>query len=83
MDQLFQSAFISGRLRADASLVLEPEVVEGEELAIEAEGNAVIDGDASGPGNTGTPSLDDVVKSILPEAQTPITPAPAVPQPRP
>ena len=83
MDQLFQSAFISGRLRADASLVLEPEVVEGEELAIEAEGNAVIDGDASGPGKTGTPSLDDVVKSILPEAQTPITPAPAVPQPRP
>ena len=83
MDQLFQSAFVSGRLRADASLVLEPEVVKDEELAIEAGDNGVIDGDASGLGNAGTPSLDDVVKSILPEAQTPMTPAPAVPQPRP
>jgi len=83
MDQLLQSAFVSGRLRADASLVLEPEVIEDEELAIEAEDNGVIDGDASEPGNAGTPSLDDVVKSILPEAQNQMTPAPAVPQPRP
>lgn len=83
MDQLFQSAFASGRLRADASLVLESEVVEDEELATEVEDNAVIDGDGSGASNMGTPSLDDVVKSILPEAQTPAAPAPAASQPRP
>jgi hypothetical protein len=70
-------------LRADASLVLESEVVEDEELATEVEDNAAVDGDAFGASNMGTPSLDDVVKSILPEAQTPATPAPAAPQPRP
>jgi hypothetical protein len=63
--------------------MLEPEVVEDEDLAIEAEDNGVIDGDDSAPGNAGTASLDDVVKSILPEAQNQMTPAPAVPQPRP
>ena len=37
MDQLFQSALASGRLRADASLVLEEEVVEEEDLETETE----------------------------------------------
>lgn len=86
MDALFESAFASGRLRADASLVLEPEVVEDEELASAVDESAVTDENASMPTNSSTPSLDDVVRSILPEAQTPregSTPAPSVPQPRP
>ena len=78
MDQLFQSAFSSGRLRADASLVLEPEVVEGEDLESEIEDAAT--GDQTGAPLQGPagPSLDDVVRSIVPEGQ-----APSAPQPRP
>ncbi|MEY3634705.1 MAG: hypothetical protein RLZZ61_1115 [Pseudomonadota bacterium] len=78
MDQLFQSALVSGRLRADASLVLEPEVVEEEDLESTGE-------EAVAENQTGTdlqkstaPSLDDVVKSIVPEGQ-----ATSAPQPRP
>jgi hypothetical protein len=78
MDQLFQSALNSGRLRADASLVLEPEVVEGEDLENEIEDAAP--GDQTGTPVQGPagPSLDDVVRSIVPEGQ-----APSAPQPRP
>jgi len=78
MDQLFQSALNSGRLRADASLVLEPEVVEGEDLVSEIEDAAT--GDQTGAPLQGPagPSLDDVVRSIVPEGQ-----APSAPQPRP
>ena len=78
MDQLFQSALNSGRLRADASLVLEPEVVEGEDLESEIEDAAT--GDQTGAPVQGPagPSLDDVVRSIVPEGQ-----APSAPQPRP
>ena len=78
MDQLFQSALNSGRLRADASLVLEPEVVEGEDLDSEIEDAA--SGDQTGASVQGPagPSLDDVVRSIVPEGQ-----APSAPQPRP
>lgn len=86
MDQLFQSALASGRLRADASLVLEPEVVEEEEL--ESEIDAQVEDTETGsdveiPAVTPpAPSLDDVVKSIQPEAKAPATTPPA-PQPRP
>jgi hypothetical protein len=78
MDQLFQSALNSGRLRADASLVLEPEVIEGEDLESEIEDAAT--GDQTGAPLQGPagPSLDDVVRSIVPEGQ-----APSAPQPRP
>jgi hypothetical protein len=70
MDELFQSALASGRLRADASLVLEPEVVEEEELETETEplpGEAPT-GDVIEPVQ---PSLDDVVNSIVPEGKLP------------
>lgn len=86
MDQLFQSAFASGRLSADASLVLEPEVVEDEELENEAEDGALIDDADEAPREAGAPSLDDVVRSIVPESSTsrePSAPAPPAPQPRP
>jgi hypothetical protein len=78
MDQLFQSALNSGRLRADASLVLEPEVVEDEDLESEIEDAAT--GDQTGAPVQGPagPSLDDVVRSIVPEGQ-----APSAPQPQP
>jgi hypothetical protein len=69
MDQLFQSALASGRLRADASLVLEPEVVEEEELETDVEPpplEAVTDPQIDQPAQ---PSLDEVVKSIVPEAE--------------
>jgi hypothetical protein len=83
MDQLFQSALASGRLRADASLVLEEEVVEEEELETEVE-EAPVEGELDP--NIEAPvvqSLDDVVKSIVPEAELKrdIPPAPA-PQPK-
>jgi hypothetical protein len=64
MDQLFQSALASGRLRADASLVLEPEVVEEEELEGEVEDLSVVDGV-----EPARQSLDDVVRSVLQEAE--------------
>lgn len=87
MDALYQSALASGRLRADASLVLEPAVVEDEELEAEV---TVEETDAGGltgaPTRTPpTPSLDDVVRSIQAEgrsAREPAAPAPAA-QPRP
>lgn len=78
MDQLFQSALASGALRADASLVLEQEVVEEEDL--EAEEKAPIEGELDP--NIEAPvvqSLDDVVKSIVPEASPPPQVPPAQP----
>lgn len=78
MDQLFQSALSSGRLRADASLVLEPEVVEGEDLESEAEDAAALDETGAPLQESAAPSLDDVVRSIVPESQVP-----SAPQPRP
>ncbi len=88
MDQLFQSAFTSGSLRADASLVLEPEVVEDEDLASEVEDSAVTDDieGATTPDEAPSRTLDDVVRSIAPDAPTPREPAtatPPPPQPRP
>lgn len=78
MDQLFQSALASGRLRADASLVLEEEVVEEEELETEVE-ETPVEGDLDP--NIEAPvvqSLDEVVKSIVPEDEpqrdVPLTP---------
>jgi len=78
MDQLFQSALASGRLRADASLVLEPEVVEGEDLEGEVEDASALDETGAPLQDSAVPSLDDVVRSIVPEGQ-----APSAPQPRP
>lgn len=78
MDQLFQSALASGRLRADASLVLEPEVVEGEDLEGEVEDAAALDETGAPLQDSAVPSLDDVVRSIVPEVQVP-----SAPQPRP
>jgi hypothetical protein len=78
MDQLFQSALSSGRLRADASLVLEPDVVEGEDLESEVEDAAALDETGAPVQEPAAPSLDDVVRSIVPESQVP-----SAPQPRP
>lgn len=78
MDQLFQSAFSSGSLRADASLVLEPEVVEDEDLEGAVEDAAAGDQTGATVQESAAPSLDDVVRSIVPEGQ-----APSAPQPRP
>ena len=78
MDQLFQSALASGRLRADASLVLEPEVVEGEDLEGEVADASALDETGAPLQDSAVPSLDDVVRSIVPEGQ-----APSAPQPRP
>jgi hypothetical protein len=79
MDQLFQSALASGRLRADASLVLEPEVVEEEELEGEVEDLSVVDG-----AEPARQSLDDVVRSVLQEAEPARNSgAPTPPSPRP
>ncbi len=66
MDELFRSALASGRLRADASLVLEQEVIEEEELETEIE---PLPGEEQ-PGEAvevAPPSLEEVVKSIVPE----------------
>jgi hypothetical protein len=85
MDELFQSALASGRLRADASLVLEKEVVDEEELDPEAE--ETLEGSTDDPqiDLPITQTLDDVVKSVVPEADTqrdvPLTPP--APSPRP
>jgi hypothetical protein len=79
MDQLFQSALASGRLRADASLVLEPEVVEEEELEGEVEDLSVVDG-----AEPARQSLDDVVRSVLQETEPARNSgAPTPPSPRP
>ena len=81
MDQLFQSALSAGTLRTDASLVLEEEVVEEEELETEEE--MPVEGEVDP--NIEAPviqSLDDVVKSIVPETTPPReTPAPPPVQP--
>jgi len=84
MDQLFQSALSAGTLRADASLVLEPEVVEEEELETEEEVplEGEVDPNIEAPA---VQSLEDVVRSIAPEPapqREPVAPAPAQP-PRP
>ncbi len=86
MDELFQSALASGRLRADASLVLEEAVVEEEELETEVV-ETTAEGDvAPTTAEPAVPSLDEVVNSIIPEASPPrdtqATPPPAQP-PRP
>lgn len=84
MDQLFQAALTAGTLRADASLVLEPEVVEEEELETEEEVplEGEVDPNIEAPA---VQSLEDVVRSIAPEPapqREPAAPAPAQP-PRP
>jgi hypothetical protein len=85
MDQLFQSALASGRLRADASLVLEQEVVDEEELETTAEetpAEGEIDPNIEAPV---VQTLDDVVKSIVPEddelPDVPLTPPAKPPRP--
>ena len=78
IDQLFQEAWSAGRLRADASLVLEPEVVEEEEL--EAEEEAPIEGEVDP--NIEAPavqSLEEVVRSIAPEPAPQRDPAASTP----
>ncbi len=83
MDELFRSALASGRLRADASLVLEPDVVEEEELEAEVQslpGEQLTDESV----DPAQPSLDDVVNSIVPEGKLPgEAPAPPPTQPPP
>ena len=78
MDQLFQSALSAGRLRADASLVLEQEVVEEEDLEAEEVETPVEGGDDPNIDTPAVQSLDDVVKSIVPEDEpqrdVPLTP---------
>ena len=56
MDALFQSALASGRLRVDASLILEQEVVEEEELEDEKPAEAVDTADTSETDDDGTPT---------------------------
>jgi hypothetical protein len=82
MDQLFQSALARGRLRADASLVLEEEVVEEEDLEAESEETPVEGGADPQLDPPETPSLDDVVRSIVPENSEP-TATPATPPAQP
>lgn len=78
MDQLFQSALSAGRLRADASLVLEQEVVEEEDLETEELETPVEGGEDPNIEAPAVQSLDDVVKSIVPEDEpqrdVPLTP---------
>lgn len=71
MDELFQSALAAGRLRADASLVLEQEVVDEEELDTEVQ-EAPVEGGADPQIDPPvTQSLEEVVKSVVPEADSP------------
>jgi hypothetical protein len=82
MDELFQTALAAGRLRADASLVLEPEVVEEEQLETEAE-ETPVEGQADLQiEEPVVQSLDDVVKSIVPEKED-LPEAPLAPPARP
>ena len=75
MDQLFQSALADGRLRADASLVLEPALIEEEDL--DEEPVDLIGEEAVGEESVKqTPSLEDVVRSITPEPEAPSIEAP-------
>lgn len=71
MDELFQSALAAGRLRADASLVLEQEVVDEEELDTEVQETPVEGGVDPQIDPQVTQSLEDVVKSVVPEADSP------------
>ncbi len=71
MDELFQSALAAGRLRADASLVLEQEVVDEEELDTEVQETPVEGGVDPQIDAPVTQSLEDVVKSVVPEADSP------------
>lgn len=82
MDRLFQSALADGRLRTDASLVLEEEIVEEEDLEAEVVETLVeTDGEVVEPAG---PSLDEIVKSVEPEPQPPVpTPTPTPPAPTP
>jgi hypothetical protein len=67
MDQLFQSALAGGQLRADSSLVLEQEVIDEEELDTPEEEKPAVQEDAVESPVKATPSLEEVVKSIVPE----------------
>jgi hypothetical protein len=81
MDQLFRTALAAGRLRADASLVLEEEIVDEEDLESENE-EMPVEGEADPQLDPpGTPSLDDVVRSIVPEEPQPSPPATPPAQP--
>ncbi|MBL0926001.1 MAG: heavy-metal-associated domain-containing protein [Sphingomonadaceae bacterium] len=83
MDQLFQTALAAGRLRADASLVLEEDIVEQEELETEQEETPVEGAADPQLDPPDTPSLDDVVRSIVPENGQPNPPpTPPVQPPR-
>ena len=75
MDQLFQSALADGRLRADASLVLEPALIEEEDLDEEPV-DLIGEGPAGDEPVDQTPSLEDVVRSITPEPEAPRIEAP-------
>lgn len=85
MDALFESALASGRLRTDASLVLEPEVIEDEDLeALPQE--SLPEETAEGGSDEPVTSLEDVVRSIVPEGDVPTapsTPAASAPPPSP
>ena len=81
MDELFRSALASGRLRADASLVLEQEVIDEEELETEVEplpSEQVTEESTERE----PPTLDEVVDSIVPEAASPAE-TPAIPPAQP
>jgi hypothetical protein len=84
MDQLFQSALAGGRLRADSSLVLEQEVIDEEDLEAEVEETPVEEGAVDEAVTTEAPSLDEVVKSIVPEddnqRDVPLVPPAATPR---
>jgi hypothetical protein len=81
MDQLFQTALAGGRLRADSSLVLEQQIIDDEELNTPED--APVGEDAEADVVTDAPSLDDVVKSIVPEeADQPDVPLTPPAQPR-
>ncbi|MGB5078782.1 MAG: heavy-metal-associated domain-containing protein [Sphingorhabdus sp.] len=85
MDQLFQSALADGRLRADSSLVLEQEVIDEEDLESEVEGDLLDEGTSEESTVSETPSLDEVVNSIVPDEPSqrdvPLAPSPAQPRP--
>lgn len=84
MDQLFQSALAGGRLRADSSLVLEQEVIDEEDLEAEIEETPLEEGAVDEAVTTEAPSLDEVVKSIVPEddnqRDVPLVPPAAAPR---
>ncbi len=71
MDELYQSALAAGRLRADASLVLEQQVVDEEELDAEVQETPVEGGVDPQIDAPVTQSLEEVVKSVVPEDDSP------------